>query len=141
VIAILRGHEVLRRPKFFQGRHILGTQIKDLAWFGPTGVEMSPDAWRDRTSACLGMRLAREPEHDDEEAAAAANYETLLILLNAQPRDVDFTLPPCAAGTRWDPLLDTARAGDAPLPPPHGASYRLEQRSVVVLRLEGEPVG
>src|SRR5438093_1499589 len=36
-------HPVFRRPKFFQGRRIRGSEIRDVMWFNPGGSEMSDD--------------------------------------------------------------------------------------------------
>ena len=33
------------RPKFFQGRRIRGSEIKDVMWFNPGGNEMSDEEW------------------------------------------------------------------------------------------------
>jgi len=41
VIQLRRQHPVFRRPKFFQGRRIRGSEIKDVMWFNPGGNEMS----------------------------------------------------------------------------------------------------
>src|SRR5712692_5573502 len=38
-------HPVLRRRKFFHGRQIRGSAVKDLVWFRPEGEEMSDEDW------------------------------------------------------------------------------------------------
>src|SRR6266436_2201598 len=40
LIRLREEHPVFRRPKFFQGRRIRGTEIKDVMWFNPGGSEM-----------------------------------------------------------------------------------------------------
>src|SRR5207237_5411021 len=45
LIKLRNDHPVFRRPKFFQGRRIRGTDIRDVMWFNPGGTEMSADAW------------------------------------------------------------------------------------------------
>ncbi len=44
-------HPIFRRPKFFQGRKIRGSDIKDIMWFNPGGMEMSEDEWTPVSSA------------------------------------------------------------------------------------------
>src|SRR6185369_1792584 len=45
VIRLMNEHPVLRRRHFFQGRHIRGSEVKDLAWFRPDGKEMNDEDW------------------------------------------------------------------------------------------------
>ncbi|HEX8097452.1 MAG TPA: glycogen debranching protein GlgX, partial [Pyrinomonadaceae bacterium] len=45
LIALFHKHPVLRRRKFFQGRKIRGSEIKDLSWFRPDGQEMRDEDW------------------------------------------------------------------------------------------------
>src|SRR5438132_1075898 len=41
LIQLRHDHPVFRRPKFFQGRRIRGSEIRDVMWFNPGGNEMS----------------------------------------------------------------------------------------------------
>ena len=43
LIQLRQQHPVFRRPKFFQGRRIRGSEIKDVMWFNPGGNEMSDE--------------------------------------------------------------------------------------------------
>ena len=43
LIRLRHEHPVFRRPKFFQGRRIRGSEIKDVMWFNPGGNEMSDE--------------------------------------------------------------------------------------------------
>src|SRR3712207_8251682 len=43
LIRLRKEHPVFRRPKFFQGRRIRGSEIKDVMWFNPGGNEMSDE--------------------------------------------------------------------------------------------------
>ena len=54
VIQYFHEHPVLRRRKFFQGRKIRGSEVKDLAWFRPDGKEMADEDWNnpDARSIC-----------------------------------------------------------------------------------------
>ncbi|MBV8376760.1 MAG: glycogen debranching protein GlgX, partial [Verrucomicrobia bacterium] len=38
LIHLRNGHPIFRRPKFFQGRKIRGSDIKDIMWFNPGGL-------------------------------------------------------------------------------------------------------
>src|SRR6185295_1682576 len=50
-------HPVLRRRRFFQGRRIRGSEVKDIAWFNPDGKEMTDEEWNQGFVRTLGMRL------------------------------------------------------------------------------------
>src|SRR5581483_796708 len=58
LIQLFHRHPVLRRRKFFQGRKIHGSEVKDLSWFRPDGKELTPEDWNVGYARCLGLRLA-----------------------------------------------------------------------------------
>ncbi|MEP6673448.1 MAG: glycogen debranching protein GlgX, partial [Chthoniobacter sp.] len=55
LIQLRRDHPVFRRPKFFQGRRIRGSEIKDVMWFNPGGNEMSDEEWSSPFVRCLAL--------------------------------------------------------------------------------------
>ncbi len=54
LISVFREHPVLRRRRFFQGRRIRGSTVKDLTWLAPGGAEMTDAEWQ-----AEGMRAHR----------------------------------------------------------------------------------
>ena len=74
---------VFQRRKFFQGRAIRGSDIKDISFFSPSGQEMSDEDWNAGFVKCLGVRLAGDLIDDVDERGEPIVGETLLILLNA----------------------------------------------------------
>ncbi|HXF91179.1 MAG TPA: glycogen debranching protein GlgX [Nitrospiraceae bacterium] len=138
LIAFRKRHPVLRRRRFFQGRRIRGSEVKDLAWFRPDGKEMTDEDWGSGYARSLGLRLAGDAIEETDERGQPIQDETLLILLNMHHEPLSFTLPAHKRGVRWVPVLDTALSGERkPLKKMFkgGESYELEARSVVVLRL------
>jgi glycogen operon protein len=135
VIALRQRHSVLRRRNYFRGRPIRGTGIKDIAWLVPQGGEMTDQEWHDPETRTIGMQLAGVAADLTDEQGKAVLDDTLLILMNASPEDVDFRLPP--APQNWIFVLDTARPGEAEesraLRP--GARYALTARSMAILRV------
>jgi glycogen operon protein len=128
---------VFHRRRFFQGRRIHGSQVKDLSWFRPDGKEMTEDEWNNDFTRCLGLRLAGDAIEELDEMGRAIVGDTFLLLLNAHHEAIDFTLPAHRARVRWALVLDT-RQWDVP---PRarafraGGQYELEGRSLAVLRL------
>jgi isoamylase len=110
LIRLRRHHIVFHRFRFFVGRIIPGTHVKDITWLRPDGQEMAYENWTDGTTRTLGALisgLAGEyhltarglPEPDD----------TFLMLMNAGASPVRWTLPASEPAGRWRLVLDTAR--------------------------------
>lgn len=140
LIALRKKHPVLRRRRFFQGRHIRGSEVKDLSWFRPDGKEMTDDDWNAGYSKSLTLRLAGDAIDESDAKGRPIVDDTLLILLNAHHTPLAFTLPAHKSGIRWCPLLDTALAGETGKPVTilkGGERYDMEGRSIAVLRLDG----
>jgi isoamylase len=137
VIELVRRHPVLRRRRFFQGRRIHGSEVKDLSWFRPDGKEMSDEDWNDAFARTLGLRLAGDAIEEVDVGGEPIIDDTLLILLNAHHEMVPFILPAHRAGVRWEVTLDTRQPDGRrrPRPAKGGEAYDLEARSLAVLRL------
>jgi glycogen operon protein len=134
VIAIWREQPVFQRRKFFQGRRIRGSDIKDLSWFDPSGKEMSDEAWQAGFVRCLGVRMAGDLIGDVDEHGEPIVGDTLLLLLNAHHEPIPFTLPATKAEHHWERLLDTAAEIDKLLYFQGGDRYLLQGRSLAIIR-------
>jgi isoamylase len=138
LIKLFRRHPVLRRRRFFQGRRIRGSAVKDLTWYGPKGREMTDEQWNSPGVKTLGVRLAGDAIDEAGERGEQIVDDTLLLVLNADDRPVAFTLP-SRNGHRWEMVFDTAYSefgSPAGLPDTFdgGRHYRVNERSVVLLR-------
>jgi len=138
VIALWREQPVLQRRKFFQGRRIRGTDVKDVMWVDPSGKEMTDEAWETGFIRCLGVRLAGDNMDELDERGERIIGDTLLLLMNAHHEAISFTLPPEQERQAWERLLDTANPKVADGMFAGGAQYDLQGRSLVVLRLKIE---
>jgi glycogen operon protein len=133
VVRIWKEQPVFQRRKFFQGRKIRGSDIKDISWFEPSGQEMSDQAWSAGFVRCLGVRLAGDIVGDVDERGEPVVGDTLLLLLNAHHEPIPFTLPATRPEHHWERLLDTAEISDAPLSLDGGKKYPLQGRSLGLL--------
>jgi len=132
--AVWREQPVLQRRKFFLGRAIRGSAIKDISFFEPYGKEMGDAAWNDPHVKCLGLRLAGDLMNEVDERGEPIVGDTLLLLLNAHWEEIPFTLPRTAHEQVWETLIDT-RDDDAPLRVCRGGDpYPLFGRSLALLR-------
>jgi isoamylase len=125
---------VFQRRRFFQGRRIRGSDIKDISWFSPSGQEMTDADWDAGFVKCLGVRLAGDLIGDVDERGEPVTGETLLLLLNAHHEAIPFALPATKAEHHWERLLDTAEPPPEAKPMVGGDKYALGGRSLVVLR-------
>jgi glycogen operon protein len=135
VIRLRREQPVLERRTFFRGRRIRGSDVKDLAWFDPTGVEMTDDAWNAGFVRCLGVRLAGDAINELDEHGERITGDTLMLLLNAHHETIAFTLPALRPDERWRCVLDTAEEHAAAEQVINDPQYQLQGRSLAVLRL------
>jgi isoamylase len=140
LIEIRHEHPVLRRRKFFQGRNLRGSEVKDLTWFRPDGKEMTDEDWGNPFARCLGLRLAGDAIDEVDDRGNRVIDDTLLILLNAHHESIPFVLPAHRARIRWELLLDTRESTGKRQQRPlrGGETYDLEARSLVLLRLRRE---
>ena len=125
---------MLQRRKFFLGRAIRGSDIKDISFFDPDGKEMSDEAWNAGFVKCLGVRLAGDMINEVDERGEPIIGDTLLLLLNAHWEELQFTLPATREEHVWETLVDTADP-DVPLRVCRGGEqYPLFGRSLALLR-------
>jgi isoamylase len=143
LIEIRAEHPVLRRRKFFQGRRIRGSNVKDLTWLRPDGEEMTDAEWADAHYRALGLRLAGDAIDEQDERGNRITGDTLLILVNAESSPVPFRLPRFYRNDdRWEILVDTADA--VPIPNRYcdgGAVLNAASSSLVLCRRVSPDVG
>ncbi len=109
LIQLRHDHPVFRRPKFFQGRRIRGSDIRDVMWFAPGGAEMNDDEWNSPHVRCLGMLLSGDTIDVQTFEGEPIRDRTFLLLVNAHHEPITFILPG-QKSVRWSLLLDTASA-------------------------------
>ena len=91
VIQVWSMQPVFQRRKFFKGRAIRGTDIKDISFLNPSGQEMTDTDWNAGSTKCIGVRLAGDLIDDQDERGEPIEGETLLWLLNANHELISFT--------------------------------------------------
>jgi len=135
LMRLWREQPVFRRRKFFQGRLIRGSGVKDITWLDVKGQEMTDEAWNASSARSLGVLLAGDAMHEVDEHGERIVGDTLLLLMNASDKEALFVLPACEADSRWEFVLDTfdITAKDAVLVGER--KYKLESRSLAVFIL------
>jgi isoamylase len=109
LIQLRRDHPVFRRPKFFQGRRIRGSEIRDVMWFNPGGNEMTEEEWAHPFVRCLGMLLSGDTMDVFNFQGEPIRDDTFLLLINAHYEPIPFVLPG-QEHIEWQLILDTMNA-------------------------------
>lgn len=105
IISLRREHPALHRTKFFQGRQIRGSNIRDIIWYRPDGGEMDDEDWANPHTRGLTMFLSGTGIDDVDENGIPLHDDNFLLMLNAAGIDAEFYTPAFAA--KWELLVDT----------------------------------
>lgn len=127
-------HPVLRRPRFFRGSTIPGTDVKDIIWLSPEGREMTEADWHFAEARCLGYYLGGDAGVAFVGAGGREELDDgFVVLMNAYHEPVPFVLPTDVLSGGWRVVTDTARDTAQGERHGEGGTYQLEARSMVVL--------
>jgi glycogen operon protein len=107
LVKLRHDHPVFRRPKFFQGRRIRGTDIRDVMWFNPGGNEMSDEEWGSPFVRAIEVLLSGDTIDVLSFEGEPIRDETFLFLINAHFEPLPFVLPG-QEHVDWILILDTA---------------------------------
>jgi glycogen operon protein len=133
LVALRRRHPVFRRTRFLNGIS-QGPGLPDASWFRADGRKMTGRDWESHETQVVSLFLngleigSRTPEGE------AVVDDSFLLLLNALPVPVTFTLPPRRFGAMWEVALQTAdpdAKADTHAAP---GQVAVEERSLVLLR-------
>ena len=136
LIYFRRQHPTFRRRKWFLGRAIHGSSVKDIGWFNPDGGDMTEDQWMAGYTKAIGIFLNGEEIATPGVEGERVMDESFFICFNAHYEMIEFTLPPGLQDREWLVVIDTDKprfveeeisyTEDKPIP--------VTARSVMVLR-------
>jgi isoamylase len=136
LIRFRQQHPVFRRADFLTGEERLGSGSPDVWWFRPDGRKMTIANWRRGDTHTLGVLLNGAEIPTVTPQGAPVMDDTFLILFNADPEAIVFTLPAVSFGRRWVSELSTAEPEAEPgaeIFPARGV-VPVEGRSLAILR-------
>jgi isoamylase len=137
LIRLRHQHPVFRRRRFFAGRPIRGgEELRDIAWFTPSGEEMTEQDWEVEFGRCLTVFLNGEGIPDLDQRGQRVTDSSFLLCFNAHHEDIDVQLPGNGYGDEWTVVLDTATGEPPGTPgPTHAGKDKITvtARSLVVL--------
>ena len=141
LIRFRKEHPVFRRPKYFMGRRIRGSDVKDIMWFNPSGAEMNDQDWQNGFAKCLGLLISGSTIDVRDSKGESVRDDTFLLLCNAHYEPLTFILPG-REEIRWELALDTHKERGFVKPQKviaAGDEVELVDRSLCLLKLcEGE---
>jgi isoamylase len=110
LIALRADHPVFRRRRFFSGQALRGgrQRLRDIAWFTPTGQEMTGEDWDAGFAKSLTVFLNGQAISEPDRRGERVADDSFLLLFNASEHDLVFAIPPRRYGPRWTTVLDTA---------------------------------
>jgi glycogen operon protein len=129
LVGIRRDHPALHRAKFFKGRRIRGTDVRDIMWYRHDGREMTDQDWSNPVTASLGLFLAGRGIDDLDDEGNLVVDDDFCIVLNGSEIELPFTLPRASSEGPWQLLIDTADDG-ASEPVEQGGTTSLVPRSL-----------
>jgi glycogen operon protein len=107
LIQLRRDHPNLHRRRFFQDRKIRGSVVRDIAWYGTDGNEVSDEAWGETWNKSIGLMLNGKTLGVMDEEGHPVVDDSFLILVNAADEGVEYVLPEPPNKTPWRQVLDT----------------------------------
>lgn len=107
LVAIRTASPVMRRRRFFLGRKIHGSGVKDIRWLRTDGKDMTNKDWSSSYVRCLGMQLNGKAMEEYDEKGNPITDDVYLLLVNSYWEDVPFTFPRRLRNAHWEVLVDT----------------------------------
>jgi isoamylase len=107
LIALRRKHRIFARRRWFQGRPLHGTGVKDIAWFTPQGKEMSEEDWKAGFAKSLGVFLNGDAIASTDMYGDRVTDDSFYFIFNAHHEPLQFTVPEQSFAQNWLKLIDT----------------------------------
>ncbi|HTT75436.1 MAG TPA: glycogen debranching protein GlgX, partial [Candidatus Binataceae bacterium] len=114
LIRLRKRHPIFRRRRWFQGRPLHGSDVRDIAWFKADGDEMSEQDWMIGFAKAIGLYLnGRELANVDAKGDPIVD-DSFYLMFNAHHKPLGFILPSERWGKKWRLVLDTYAAASRP---------------------------
>ena len=144
LIRLRRDHPAFRRQNWFAGRPIGQKRdddtLPDIAWFAPSGDEMTSDQWGDGFARCLSVFVNGHGMRARDNRGQRVTDDSFLLLFNAHYDAVEVKVPDERWAPGWLTEIDTVEPDGLP---PDGdgrvaanTAFLLPGRSVRVLRAD-----
>ncbi len=129
LLALRHAHPVFRQKAFFSGRSLGSNGVKDIAWFGADGAELTDTEWFDPAQHVIAMYLDGRGIKTRGPRGQRVEDDSFLLVLNLGAEEAGVTLPGAPWATSYDVVLATGTAEP-------GVVLAVTGRSVVLLRAD-----
>jgi glycogen operon protein len=137
LIRLRRDHVVFHRRRFFYGKTIPGTDVKDVRWLRADGQEMAQADWGNAQGRALAVLLSGEAGLTHLTARGEEEPDdSFLILLNASHEKTMFTLPGANGGSHWVVVVNSGAREDIGQAYDADSRIPVTERSMLVLVCE-----
>lgn len=109
LIRIRNSQQVLHRRRYFKGRAIRGSGVKDILWLNTDTTEMTDDQWEKHYLRSMGMLLNGELMDEIDKRGNRIRDDILLMVVNSYWESLPFNLPYHEEGWEWEILVDTTQ--------------------------------
>ncbi|WP_127127845.1 glycogen debranching protein GlgX [Georgenia sp. SYP-B2076] len=140
IVQLRKDHPVLRRRRFFAGsaEHGGESEIGDIEWFTPAGEHMADEDWGVSYARSVMVFLNGQAIPEPDARGERIIDDSVLGLLNADGKAIEFTLPDASFGSSWVTVLDTATPKPVAKKRAPGSTIRVEGRSTIILMQPAE---
>ena len=142
LVSLRREAPVLRADVFFEGHELPGTGgTRDLAWFAPSGGQLTSMDWFDTELQTVGMYLDGRGIRQRDQRGRPIVDDSYLVYLNAGPETRTITLPGPPWADAYELVLSTEYpTGAPPRPCVIGpGQVQIESRCVWLLQVIRRP--
>jgi glycogen operon protein len=112
LIDFRKDHPNLHRRRFFQDRKIRGSVVRDVAWYGADGQEISDQVWSEGWSKSIAVMFNGRTLGVMDEDGEQVYDDSFLIVVNASDQGVEYVLPEPPNKSPWNQVLDTENVDD-----------------------------
>jgi glycogen operon protein len=105
--------------------------LSDIAWFTPSGKEMTQRDWDSAHARALTVFLNGHAISEPGPRGERISDDSFLLMFNASPKTLEFVVP-VDHGRQWEVIVDTARADG--VPPGTGEKVQAGDRLTLVDR-------
>ncbi len=107
---------------------------KDLSWFLPDASEMTDDDWKNPRLRSISIVKVENTIEITVKSKKPLHDNTLMLLLNAEPNGVVFTIPDGRLCPEWQVIFDTSHERPGGRIVGSGKHYTLAGRSLALLK-------
>jgi isoamylase len=133
-------HPVFSRKRWFKGKPIKGIGVEDVAWFQPSGNEMTEENWTNDFAKSLAVYMNGKALRMVDEKGEPIHDDNFYLIFNAHYDGLDFALPLERYGGGWRKVIDTSAdyVSEEGEPLDGAATVHVFGRTVMVLKQENQ---